>query len=101
MSKISAKKIKVGESYFFPNTDFTYTPLFRVKVTKERINKIIDGEFSTRNEGDKYEQQRYTGFTTEDEAKKYLIKQIKERLKDIEAEAKMSIDLLSPTTTKK
>lgn len=94
--KINVKKIKVGESYYFADTWFTYVSLFKTCVTKERINKIIGGDFSTRNIGDKYEQERFIGFTTEEAAKKYLIKRIKERKKGIDAECKNAIkELLS------
>jgi len=94
MRTIKTNKIKVGEEYFFPDTDFTYSALFKVRVNKERINKIIVGEFSTRNIGDKYEKQRFIGFKTELECKKYLIKKIKERKKQIVAEYNKAIDNL-------
>lgn len=80
---IKVKNIKVGEDYFFPDTDFNYSPMFKVSVRKERINKIIDGEFSTKNIGDKYERQRFIGFKTEVEALSYLVNQIRNRKKQI------------------
>ena len=92
--KIKTNKIKVGEEYFFIDTDFTYPELFNGSIKKERINKIIDGEFSTRNVGDKYERQRYIGFTTEKEATEYLIREIKDRKKQIDNEYKKTIQEL-------
>ena len=77
--------------YYFPDSDFSYGNLFKASVRKERINKIFGSEFSTRNEGERYERERFIGFTTEHEARQYCIKKIKERLKQIKADAKQAI----------
>lgn len=92
--KINVKKIKTGEKYWFPNTDFSYGGLFKTYRTLERIYQVIGNEFSTRNEGDRYEVVRSIGFSTEREAKDYLIKRVSERLKEIKAEAKEAIRVL-------
>jgi len=93
--KIKANKIKVGEEYFFPDNNFTYVSLFKVEIRKERINKIIGREFSTKNVEDRYEKERVIGFETELEARKYLIKQIKDRKKSIDEEYKTALDNLA------
>ena len=55
MRKITVKKVKIGEKYYFPDTEFTYSDLFKTYITYAKVNKIITGDFSTRNDGDIYE----------------------------------------------
>lgn len=95
MAVIKAKNIKVGEQYFFPDTHFDYSRLFKVSISVERINKVFsDGDYTTKNLGDTYEKERVIGFKTKEEAQRYLVKRIKERLKDIEKEATEEIKKL-------
>jgi len=94
MKKINVKRVKVGKSYFFTNNYFEYPDLFRTSIRLEKIYRIIGSDFSTKNDGDEYEHIRFFGFNTENDAKKYLIKQIKERVKDIIIESKKAIKLL-------
>jgi protein-disulfide isomerase len=61
-------------------------------------NHIIGSEYSTKNEGDKYEQRRFIGFKTEEEAKKYLIKQIKQRKKQIDEAYREALTKLNQPT---
>lgn len=93
--RIKASKIKAGEEYFFPDTEFNYSKQFETRVTKERINQVIGSQFSTRNIGDRYERERVIGFTTEQEANRYLIQRIKERKKQIDTEYREAIKKLS------
>jgi hypothetical protein len=97
MKPIKAKNIKVGEKYFFPDTDFQYVELFKTSITLETINKIIGDEYSTKRDGSRYENQRYFGYKTIQEARNHLIKRIKERKKSIDKEYKEAIDLLTPS----
>ena len=94
MTKIKVDKIEVGDEYYFTDTRFKYIDLFEVSTSKERINKIIGNTFSTKNAGWEYETQRFIGFTTKEEAKKYLIKKIKERKKQINKEYRKAIKKL-------
>lgn len=78
MKYIKAKNIKVGENYYFVDDDFHYSNVRCPRVSKERINKIIGNEYSTKNDGDRYEVQRFIGFKTEAEAVKYSIRELKQ-----------------------
>lgn len=95
MKTINAKKVKVGNSYFFPNTHFDYGSQFITQVEKAKVYRVISGDFSTKNDGDKYEVERVFGFENEIDAKKYLVKQIKERVKNLRKEALVEIKKLN------
>lgn len=95
MKKLNAKTVKLGEIYYYPYTHFKYTGLFETYISKAKVYRIVDGQFSSRNEGDQYEVIRGIAYKDESQAKKYLIKQIKERLKQIKEEAKLAISKLN------
>lgn len=94
MKYITAKKVKKGESYYFADTHFSYPNLFTTSISKAKVNKIIDGDFSTRNDGDRYEIERVIAFVNEKDARDYLIKEIKDRVKNIKQEAKEAVNNL-------
>ena len=77
MGTIKVKNMKVGEKYYFVDTEFHYNPVKMPVISEERINKIIGGDFSTKNEGDRYERVRVMAFKTEREAKQYALKELK------------------------
>jgi hypothetical protein len=94
MKYIKTKNIKVGEEYYFVDDDFRYNPVLKPIVSKQRINKIIGNQYSTKNPGDRYEVERIIGFKTQKEAIEYAIKQVKEHRKWLVNSANLVIELL-------
>lgn len=77
MKTVKVKNMHVGEEYYFVDTDFYFVPVKMPTISKERINKIILGEFSTRNDGDRFEKIRVMAFKTEKDAMKKALKELK------------------------
>jgi len=78
MNCINVKNIKVGEEYYFVDTHFVYANINLLEISKEKIYRIVNNEFSTKNDDDKYETIRVIGFRTKEEAQKYALKELKE-----------------------
>jgi hypothetical protein len=95
MKHLNAKSVKLGEEYFYPDTHFTYSKLFDTYISKAKVYRIADGQYSSRNDGDRYEVMRVIAYKNETDAKKYLVKRIKERLKQIKKEAEFAITQLT------
>lgn len=94
--KVRAKQAKVGEKLFFPDMKLKHGIIpnnFSIELC--RVNKIIDWEFSTRNDGDRYEVVRTYGFRTREGAKKDLLKKVINYRKNINKEIKELINKLS------
>lgn len=82
MKTYKYKHVKVGESYYFVDTDFQYINP-KIRISKERINQKITGDFSTRNPGDRYEMVRHFAYPTESDARERAVKDLKSYKKSI------------------
>ena len=83
MKYITGSKVKMGEEYFFVDDDFEYPTIHFPKIKKEKIYRIIDGEFSTRNDGDRYETIRHMAYRNYDDAKKRAVEDLRKYKKYI------------------
>lgn len=91
----SSKKLKVGARYYFVNTNFDYADV-RVPIIKQRtVYRIVTGDFSTKEPGDMYEVERTMAFETEDEAKKYALKELRRYKKYLNEKVDKAIKLLA------
>jgi len=61
--------IKVGEEYFFVDTDFPWSDVECPTIKKEKVYRKITGDFSTKNDGDRYEVVRHMAYTNIKDAK--------------------------------
>ena len=82
MKQLTYKDVNVGESYFFVDVSCKY-PSPKVYISKAKVNKKITGDFSTRNDDDRYEVVRVFAYPTEEDAKKRVVKELKDYKKYI------------------
>lgn len=99
MAYIKTKNIKIGEEYYFVDTDFKYGTIKMPIISKQKINKIIGNKYSTKNDGDRYEVERFIGFKTETEAYKYALKQLKQYKQWINKEISIPVMVLEEALT--
>jgi hypothetical protein len=79
MSKyVKARDMKVGEKYWFVDIDFSYPDVKLPTIKKRTIYRIVGGDFSTRENGDRYEVIRVIAHTSEKEAREYALKQLQD-----------------------
>lgn len=71
-----SKKLRVGNKYYFVDTDFDYGNIKTPTIKQRTVYRIVNGEFSTREPSDRYEVQRYEAFENIEEAKKYALHEI-------------------------
>ena len=81
-----SKKLKVGKKYYFVETDFGSTRIKSPTITKRTVYRIVTGDFSTKEPDDRYEVERYMAFESEDEARKYAIKELSNHKKYLNEE---------------
>ena len=74
---LRGNEIKVGERYFFVNTDFHYVSVPEPIIRERTIFRIVGDDFSTREKGDQYEVERTMAFETKDLAIQRAIKELK------------------------
>ena len=88
MKYINYKNIKIDDYYYFVDTDFSYPIIKLPQIRREKVYRKIDGEYSTKNDGDKYETIRGCAVKTEKEAIRKAIDELenykRNRIKDID-----------------
>ena len=72
----TADKVKKGEKYFFVDTDFSYSSIKKPSINEETVYRVVSGDFSTKNQEDKYERIRVMAFETKEDATQYALKQL-------------------------
>jgi hypothetical protein len=95
MKHKNGNKVKVGEQYFFVDNDFKYIDIPSPIISKETIYRVIDGEFSTKEENDKYEKVRHMAFVNEEDAKRYAIRELKDYKKYLIKAVQVAINNLT------
>lgn len=99
MKIIKAKNIKPGQEYYFVDTDFSYLKVKYPRISKQKIYQVIGNQYSTKNDGDRYEVERVIGFKTEAEALKYAIKRVQEFKKWVNKDINECIAILGEGLT--
>ena len=72
------EKPKVGDRYFFVNTDFSYVHVPTPIIKKRTIYREVDGIFSTKESGDTYEVIRYRPFRSENMARENALQRLED-----------------------
>jgi hypothetical protein len=88
---VEAKDMKLGEKYYFVDTDFSYGKIKAPEVKYETVYRIVGYEYSTKEPDDRYERIRHCAFRTEREAKLRAIEELKDYRRYLNKEVKARI----------
>lgn len=75
MKTLKYDDVKVGESYYFVDVDKSY-PRAKVYIKKNKVHQKITGDFSTKNDGDRYEVVQHFAYSTEGDAKERVVEEL-------------------------
>jgi len=91
---LTGQDVKVGEKYFFVDTDFYFIDVPPPTIKKRTVYRKIGNDYSTKEKGDGAEVERHIAFASKDQAIKYAIKELKEYNKYINEEITKALGLL-------